>query len=49
MRSFGSVVMGAFVSLFGAALGLALASAVSIALTGVTFYRLLLAPKPALG
>jgi hypothetical protein len=37
MRSFGSVVMGAFVSLFGAALGLALASAVSIALTGVTF------------
>jgi len=49
MRSLGSVVMGGFVSLFGAALGLALTSAVSIALTGVTFYRLLLAPKPAAG
>jgi len=45
MRSFGSVVMGAFVSLFGAALGLAL----SIALTGITFDRLLLAPKAAAG
>jgi hypothetical protein len=49
MRSLGSVVMGAFVTMFGAALGLALTSALSIALTGITFYRLLLAPKPAAG
>jgi hypothetical protein len=47
MRSLGSVVMGAFVALFGAALGWALTSSVSIALTTVTFYRLLLAPNAA--
>jgi len=41
MRSLGSVVMGAFVSLLGAALGLALTSAASIVLTGITFWRLL--------
>lgn len=41
MRSLGSVVIGGFVALFGAALGLAATSAVSMALTGITFYRLL--------
>jgi MFS transporter, DHA1 family, staphyloferrin A biosynthesis exporter len=47
MRALGSVVIGAFVALFGAALGLAATSAVSIALTALTFYRLLLSPRPA--
>jgi MFS transporter, DHA1 family, staphyloferrin A biosynthesis exporter len=46
MRSLGSVVIGGFVTLFGAALGLAVTSAVSIALTAFTFYHLLLSPKP---
>jgi predicted MFS family arabinose efflux permease len=41
MRSLGSVVMGAFVSAFGAALGLAFTSSVSLALTALTFWRLL--------
>lgn len=41
MRSVGSLVMGIFASLFGAALGLALTSVVSLALTSILFYRLL--------
>jgi predicted MFS family arabinose efflux permease len=41
MRSLGSMVMGAFVSAFGAAYGLALTSLASIILTTVTFWRLL--------
>lgn len=41
MRSFGSMVMGAFVALFGAALGLILTSVASITLTAITFWRLL--------
>ena len=45
MRSLGSMVMGAFVTAFGAALGLALTSVVSLTLTSVTFWRLLRAPK----
>lgn len=40
MRSFGSMVMGAFVALFGAALGLVTTSLVSMALTAITFWRL---------
>jgi hypothetical protein len=47
MRSFGSMVMGAFVSLFGAAFGLALTSAASITLTAITFWRLLGRPRKA--
>ena len=38
MRSLGSMAMGAFVTIFGAAPGLALTSLVSMALTGLTFY-----------
>ncbi|TMA93878.1 MAG: MFS transporter [Deltaproteobacteria bacterium] len=41
MRSFGSIVMGAFVAAFGAALGLALTSVASMTLTSLTFWRLL--------
>jgi predicted MFS family arabinose efflux permease len=41
MRSVGSMVMGTSVTIFGAALGLSLCSIVSMALTGLTFYRLL--------
>jgi hypothetical protein len=41
MRSLGSMVMGAFVAVFGAALGLALTSLASMILTAVTFWRLL--------
>lgn len=41
MRSLGSMVMGGFVAAFGAAHGLALTSLVSITLTIVTFWRLL--------
>jgi len=41
MRSLGSMVMGAFVAGFGAALGLALTSVVSLTLTTITFWRLL--------
>jgi hypothetical protein len=41
MRSLGSMVMGAFVTIFGAALGLALTSAASMTLTAITFWRLL--------
>jgi len=41
MRSLGSMVMGGFVSAFGAAYGLALTSLASIILTTVTFWRLL--------
>jgi transmembrane secretion effector len=40
-RSLGSMVMGAFVTIFGAALGLALTSAASMTLTAITFWRLL--------
>jgi hypothetical protein len=35
------MVMGAFVTIFGAAMGLALTSAVSMTLTAITFWRLL--------
>jgi predicted MFS family arabinose efflux permease len=41
MRSVGSMIMGTTVTIFGAAFGLSLCSVVSIALTGLTFYRLL--------
>lgn len=41
MRSAGSMVMGAFVVLFGAAHGLAFTSAISITLPALTFGRLL--------
>jgi predicted MFS family arabinose efflux permease len=41
MRSLGSMVMGAFVTIFGAALGLALTSLASMTFTAITFWRLL--------
>ena len=41
MRSVGSLVIGIFASLFGAALGLALTSVVSLTLTSTLFYRFL--------
>ena len=41
MRSVGSMVMGAAATIFGAALGLSLCSVVSIAITTLTFYRLI--------
>jgi len=40
MRSAGSVVMGAFASIFGASLGVALAAALSLIVTTALFYRL---------
>jgi predicted MFS family arabinose efflux permease len=45
MRSLGSMVMGAFVAGFGAALGLIATSLVSMALTAITFWRLLAVSK----
>jgi predicted MFS family arabinose efflux permease len=45
MRSLGSMVMGAFVAGFGAALGLIATSLVSILLTAITFWRLLAVSK----
>ena len=45
MRSLGSMVMGAFVAGFGAALGLIATSLVSIVLTAITFWRLLAVSK----
>jgi predicted MFS family arabinose efflux permease len=39
MRSVGSMIMGAFATIFGAALGLSLCSVVSIGITTLTFYR----------
>jgi MFS family permease len=41
LRSVGSVVMGGFAAVFGAALGLSLCAVVSLGLTGVTFYKFL--------
>jgi hypothetical protein len=41
MRSVGSLVMGIFASFFGADLGLALTSVVSLFLTSTLFYYLL--------
>lgn len=41
MRSVGSVVMGAFATIFGASLGIALTAAVSLIITTTLFYRLL--------
>jgi hypothetical protein len=41
MRSIGSMIMGAFATIFGAALGLSLCSVVSIGFTTLTFYRLI--------
>ena len=41
MGSLGSMVMGAFVTVFGAALGLALTSLASMTFTAITFWRLL--------
>ncbi len=41
MRSVGSLVIGIFATLFGAALGLALTSVVSLTFTSILFYRLL--------
>ena len=45
MRSLGSMVMGAFVAGFGATLGLIATSLVSMALTAITFWRLLAVSK----
>lgn len=41
MRSVGSLVLGIFASIFGAALGLALTSIVSLTLTSTLFYHFL--------
>ena len=41
MRSVGSIVMGAFATIFGASLGVALTAAVSLIVTTTLFYRLL--------
>ena len=41
MRSIGSLVVGIFATLFGAALGLALTSVASLTITSALFYRLL--------
>jgi hypothetical protein len=41
MRSVGSIVMGAFATIFGASLGLALTAAASLIITTTLFYRLL--------
>jgi hypothetical protein len=41
MRSVGSLVMGAFATFFGADVGLALTSVVSLVLTSAVFYSLL--------
>jgi len=41
LRSVGSMVMGSFATIFGAALGLSLCAVFSIGLTSVTFYQLL--------
>ena len=41
MRSVGSIVMGAFATIFGASLGLALTAGVSLIVTTTLFYRLL--------
>jgi MFS family permease len=41
MRSVGSIVMGAFATIFGASLGIALTAAVSLIITTTLFYRLL--------
>ena len=41
MRSLGSVVMGAFATIFGASLGLALTAGFSLIVTTTLFYRLL--------
>jgi MFS family permease len=41
MRSAGSIVMGAFATIFGASLGIALTAVVSLIITTTLFYRLL--------
>jgi MFS family permease len=41
MRSVGSIVMGAFATIFGASLGIALTAVVSLVVTTTLFYRLL--------
>jgi MFS family permease len=41
MRSVGSIVIGAFATFFGAPLGLALTSMISLSITSTLFYRLL--------
>jgi hypothetical protein len=41
LRSVGSIIMGTFATLFGAALGLSVCGVISIGLTGVTFYKFL--------
>lgn len=46
MRSIGSLVIGAFASAFGAALGLGLTSLISLAVTIPLFYRLLRPGRP---
>ena len=47
MRSVGSMVMGAFATIFGAALGLSLCSVASIGITTLTFYKLIGWPNGA--
>jgi hypothetical protein len=41
MRSLGSVLMGAFATIFGASLGIALTAVISLIVTTALFYRLL--------
>jgi hypothetical protein len=41
MRSLGSIVMGAFATIFGASLGIALTAVISLIVTTTLFYRLL--------
>ena len=41
MRSVGSIVMGAFATIFGASLGIALTAVISLLVTTTLFYRLL--------
>jgi predicted MFS family arabinose efflux permease len=45
MRSVGSMVMGSFATLFGAALGLSFCAAMSMAFTAAVFYRYLVRPR----
>jgi len=47
LRSVGSMVMGAFATMFGPALGLSFSSVISMALTAVTFYKILIRRRAA--
>jgi len=47
LRSVGSMIMGVFATIFGAALGLSLCSVISMGFTTLTFYRLIGKPREA--